>query len=290
LNKINKNHIKMEEIWKPCKRDPDYDVSNTGKIRNNHGYIHNQKPHATGYIRVHLKESKGKQVPLHVLIAETYIPNPNSYKYVHHIDGDKVNNNVSNLDWVDFPPRKHKKPKKPKNETNTANVIVYDTEIWKDVVFEGHTYKASNYGRIELRSGTITYGSLTADKYMAFNTPSRKSRRVHNVICTAFHGPKPSPAHVVNHIDFNKSNNKPENLEWVTQRENVQHSLPMKKPTIAYNRKKVAQFTIDNAFIKEYNSVSQASKETNVNRSGIQQFLNGKYGFAQFGGFIWKYL
>ena len=26
-----------EEIWKPCKRDPDYDVSNTGKIRNKHG-------------------------------------------------------------------------------------------------------------------------------------------------------------------------------------------------------------------------------------------------------------
>lgn len=47
----------MEEIWKPCKHDPDYSVSNTGKIRNKHGYIHNQKPHATGYIRVHMKET-----------------------------------------------------------------------------------------------------------------------------------------------------------------------------------------------------------------------------------------
>lgn len=272
-----------EEIWKPCKRDPDYHVSNTGKIRNKHGYVHNRKPDATGYIRVHLKETKGKQVALHVLIAETYIPNPNSYKYVHHIDGDKVNNNVSNLSWVDAPKPRRSKITKQKH----TNIIIYD-EIWKDVVFEGYKYKASNYGRIELRSGTITYGSLTADKYMAFNTPSRKSR--HNVICTAFHSPKPSPAHVVNHIDFNKSNNKPENLEWVTQRENVKHALPMKKPTIAYNKKKVAQFTTDNVFIKEYNSVSQASKETNVNRSGIQQFLNGKYGFAQFGGFIWKYI
>ena len=274
----------MEEIWKPCKRDPDYHVSNTGKIRNKHGYIHNPKPHATGYIRVQLKKNKVKN-PLHVLIAETYIPNPNSYKYVHHIDGDKINNNVSNLSWVKGP-----KPNKS-NITiqQTTNIIIYD-EIWKDVVFEGYKYKASNYGRIELRSGTITYGSLTADKYMAFNTSNRKKRRVHNVICTAFHSPKPSPAHVVNHIDFNKSNNKPENLEWVTQRENVKHALPMKKPTIAYNKKKVAQFTIDNVFIKEYNSVSQASKETNVNRSGIQQFLNGKYGFAQFGGFIWKYI
>ena len=277
----------MEEIWKPCKRDPDYDVSNTGKIRNKHGYIMNPKPGATGYIRVHMKETKGKHAALHILIAETYIPNPNSYKYVHHIDGDKVNNHVSNLAWVDAP-KPRRSPQLTK-QPSYSNIIISD-EIWKDVVFEGHTYKASNYGRIELRSGTITYGSLTADKYMAFNTPNRKSRRVHNVICTAFHGPKPSPAHVVNHIDFNKSNNKPENLEWVTQRDNVKHALPTRKTPEAYNKKKVAQFTIDNVFIKEYNSVSQASKETNVNRSGIQQFLNGKYGFAQFGGFIWKYV
>lgn len=275
----------MEELWKPCKRDPDYDVSNTGKIRNKHGYILNPKPCATGYIRVHMKETNGKNRPLHVLIAETYIPNTNSYKYVHHIDGDKINNNVSNLAWVDAP-----KPRRSKiiKQTHT-NIIIYD-EIWKDVIFEGHTYKASNYGRMELRSGTITYGSMAADKYMVFSTPERKMRRVHNVIRTAFHGPKPSNAHVVNHKDFNKSNNNPENLEWVTQRENVKHALPMRKPTTAYNKKKVAQFTIDNVFIKEYNSVSQASKETNVNRSGIQQFLNGKYGFAQFGGFIWKYV
>ena len=274
----------MEEIWKPCKRDPDYDLSNTGKIRNKNGYIHNRKPHATGYIRVHLKKPIDKEYPVHVLIAEIFIPNTHSYKYVTHIDGDKQNNNVSNLMWSDKPICT--KPK-TKPEINT-NVIIYD-EIWKEVTFEGFKYKASNYGRIELQSGTITYGSLSSDKYMVFHTPQKKSRRVHNLICTAFHGPKPSKSHVVNHIDFNKSNNKPENLEWVTQRENVKHALPMKKTVEAYNRKKVAQFTIDNVFIKEYNSVSEASKATNVNRSGIQQFLNGKYGFAQFGGFIWKY-
>ena len=68
------------------------------------------------------------------------------------------------------------------------------------------------------------------------------------------------------------------------------HALPMKKTVEAYNKKRVAQCTTDDVFIKEYNSVSEASKATNVNRSGIQQFLNGKYGFAQFGGFIWKYV
>jgi hypothetical protein len=276
----------MEEIWKPCKRDEDYSVSNTGKFRNKHGYIHNRKPHATGYIRVHLKETDGKQFPLHVLIAETFIPNTHSYKYVHHIDGDKLNNNVSNLAWVDTP--KPRRSKITKQQYNT-NIIIHD-EIWRDVVFEGHKYKVSIYGRIELMYGTITSGSLASDKYMVFKTPAKKSRRVHNVICTAFHGPKPTSTHVVNHIDFNKSNNKPENLEWVTQRENVKHSISIRKTPEAYNKKKIAQFTIDDIFIKQYNSISQASKETNVDRSGIQQFLNGKYGFTQIGGFIWKYV
>ncbi len=275
----------MEEIWKPCKRDPDYDVSNTGKIRNKHGYIHNPTPHATGYIRVYLKEPLARQYPLHVLIAETFIPNTNSYKYVHHIDGDKQNNNVSNLMWSDKPICT--KPK-IKQEIN-INIVISD-EMWKEVTFEGFKYKASNYGRVELQSGTITYGSMAVTKYFKIKTPNKKSRLVHNIICTAFHGPKPSKSHVVNHIDYNKSNNKPENLEWVTQRQNVIHSLPTRNIVAAYNKKRVAQYTTDDVFIKEFNSVSEASKATNVNRSGIQQFLNGKYGFAQFGGFIWKYV
>jgi hypothetical protein len=254
----------MEEIWKPCKRDPDYYISNTGKIRNKHGYFHKRNPHATGYIRVYLKEPIAKQYPLHVLIAETFIPNTNSYKYVHHIDGDKQNNNVSNLMWTNKPICT--KPK-IKQEINT-NIIISD-EIWKEVSFEGFKYKASNYGRIELQSGTITYGSMAVTKYYKIKTPNKKSRLVHNIICTAFHGPKPSTSHVVNHIDYNKSNNKPENLEWVTQRQNVMHSLPTRKTVPAYNKKRVAQYTTDDVFIKEYNSVSEASKATNVNRSDL---------------------
>lgn len=55
-----------------------------------------------GYIRLDLNigNNGGKQVFLHRLIAETLIPNPNNLECVDHIDGNKLNNHPSNLQWI----------------------------------------------------------------------------------------------------------------------------------------------------------------------------------------------
>lgn len=45
------------------------------------------------------------------------------------------------------------------------------------------------------------------------------------LICQAFHGPKPTPKHQAAHRDGNKSNNRPSNLEWLTQSENYQDQV-----------------------------------------------------------------
>lgn len=44
---------------------------------------------------------------------------------------------------------------------------------------------------------------------------------VHRIVCSAFHGAPPSDQHVVDHIDTNRANNRPENLRWVSRLENV---------------------------------------------------------------------
>lgn len=44
---------------------------------------------------------------------------------------------------------------------------------------------------------------------------------VHRIVATAFHGPAPTDQHVVDHIDTNKQNNRPENLRWLTKLENI---------------------------------------------------------------------
>lgn len=47
------------------------------------------------------------------------------------------------------------------------------------------------------------------------------SVRIHRIVATAFHGEPPTKEHVVDHIDTNKQNNRPENLRWVTRLENL---------------------------------------------------------------------
>ena len=54
-----------------------------------------------GYLQLELyKNTKRKNVKIHRLVAQTFIPNPQNYRYVKHIDGNKSNNHVSNLKWV----------------------------------------------------------------------------------------------------------------------------------------------------------------------------------------------
>ena len=51
--------------------------------------------------------------------------------------------------------------------------------------------------------------------------PRQAPRKVHQLICEAFHGPKPFPEAVVIHLDEDAHNNRPENLRWGTQKENL---------------------------------------------------------------------
>lgn len=76
-----------------------YFVSSCGKIFNSDG-VEMKSDKSARYDRVKLIIN-GKSITksIHRLVAEAFIPNPNNYPQVNHIDGIKMNNNVSNLEW-----------------------------------------------------------------------------------------------------------------------------------------------------------------------------------------------
>lgn len=94
----------MKEIWKDIKNyEGLYQVSNLGNVKSLHRYEKLLKPYINehnGYVYVILyKNKKNKCCRVHRLVAQTFISNYENKPYVNHIDGNKQNNCVSNLEW-----------------------------------------------------------------------------------------------------------------------------------------------------------------------------------------------
>lgn len=101
----------MEEVWKNIKGfEGSYQVSNYGNVRGIDRILKDGrfwkgrtlKPgsNGKGYLYVHFNLN-GKNYLIHRLVAEAFLPNPNNYPEVNHIDEDKSNNKVDNLEWCD---------------------------------------------------------------------------------------------------------------------------------------------------------------------------------------------
>lgn len=101
----------MKEEWKEIKGfEGAYMISNTGKVLSIPRRGTKQRKPALralslnhdGYVKVRLLyKGKDETARVHRLVAEAFIPNPEGKETVNHIDGNKENNNVDNLEWAD---------------------------------------------------------------------------------------------------------------------------------------------------------------------------------------------
>lgn len=96
----------MKEVWKNIDGyNGMYQVSNLGRVRSfksnrsKHGHIMSLTISKRGYVRVTLYNGGRKHCTVHRLVAKAFIPNLENKSEVNHIDGDKNNNRVDNLEW-----------------------------------------------------------------------------------------------------------------------------------------------------------------------------------------------
>lgn len=174
-------------------------------------------------------------------------------------------------------------------------------EIWQQIKgFEGF-YSVSNKGNVKhdkttKRIGTGNYareehfikhrinnkGYAIVDLYKG---NKRSQLLVHRLVAIAFLD-NPNNYKVVNHKDENPLNNSVENLEWCTQKYNMNYGTCPTRIGNA-NSKSVLQLDKNGLVIKKFNSIIEAKRQTGISYGYISDVLHGRRKTA--GGFVWQY-
>ncbi len=107
------------------------------------------------------------------------------------------------------------------------NNDVDDYQEVRECFYKDEHYSARDNGAV-LRHQRDGMRKRKMDEVWSFGTPNVANgymdfcgERVHRIVATAFLGPAPSEQHVVDHIDTNRQNNRPDNLRWLTKLENI---------------------------------------------------------------------
>lgn len=169
-------------------------------------------------------------------------------------------------------------------------------EIWKDIPdFEGY-YQVSNLGRVRsvdryvkgrnngivLRKGKLL-SPKTSNKGYLETTLMKEGKyyfkRVHQLVASTFL-PNPNSYKSINHINEIKTDNRVSNLEWCSDRYNVEEYT--KRRTTVY------QYSFNGKLIKVWHSITRAAESIGMDKTGIQHCCMGKK-LKTYGGYIWSY-
>lgn len=235
-------------------------------------------------------DGKKKQVKIHRMVAETFLPQPIDKNIVNHIDGDTHNFKLNNLEWVS--PRENSlhaiNTGLRKNGNQTINKFCGNlpNEEWKPIK-NYPNYVISSMGRVmNIRTKRLLKNYLdNSGGYSCVNLwrdNCSKIYRIHTLVYTHFYGDFDLQGYIINHIDGNKLNNNMLNLEKTTYQNNNLHATY----TIKTNKsnKIVYQLDKNKNIIKEYPSIAKAQKELRISNISRAIAKNG-----QAGGYYWEF-
>ena len=262
----------MKEEWRDIEGyEGYYQVSNFGRVksldriqtqkRGNKYYNRKYKSQIIksylthkGYCAIGVtKNNKHKNFAVHRLVAKAFIPNPKNKPQVNHIDGNKENNRVDNLEWntgsenlkhayknkLKLCTKKHRETAKYQCKKNfNKKVLQYNLngnfiKEWNSIT------DASNFYNISISSITQCCQGILKSSY-----------------------------------------------KYIWKYKTTDFPLIIPNYTKQYKCIPVLQYTLQNVFVKEYKSLTDASQKTNINAPHISECIRKKRKTA--GGYIWK--
>ena len=172
-------------------------------------------------------------------------------------------------------------------------------EIWKPVVGYEGLYEVSNLGKVkaikwhrgeeekEMRPYTTYKGYL---RLRLTKNGKGKQFQIHRLVAEAFI-PNPENKPYIDHINTDRTDNRVENLRWVTNKENCNN--PISKQNYSKSNKgktavPILQFDKNMNFIKKWESMTDAETSLGI-KSRLSEYCSEKYGRKTAGGFIWRY-
>lgn len=259
-----------------------YDISSDGYIINRKTQKVLTGTERNGYLTVKLTiDGIKKDFLVHRLVALTFLDNENNLPQVNHKNKNRKDNRYENLEWVTAKENCIHRGKSKKDSPSSQKIEI-NLSNWKQ--YKNTFYYVSEDGECYNLKTHRLLTPTSNGNYLRYNLCSngeRYSVLAHKMIYEAFHSDY-NPKQVINHIDGNSKNNKLNNLELVSQQENMLHSYYI----LNHNINSIGQYDLNDKIIATFPSLSKAAQQLNISVSGISQACSGK--LKTYKGFKWK--
>lgn len=266
------------EVWKPIKSyngkfEGYYEISNLGRVRSIDRYvlqggkqrhvrekIKKQVLNAYGYPCVCLCKNKVSRLyPIHRLICEAFIPNPENKPCVDHINTDRTDYRLENLRWVTF---------KENSNNPITKERAYKNSHSEEALAKSKRTKIKNNG---ITAPKKIYQYTLDGTFVAIFESARCASKITNIhpsdINSACVGKKASAGGYL----------------W------SRTGIPPKYNPYSANRKTILQLSLSGELVKEWDSLTNAATSLGIQISNIARCAKGHTNRTQCGGYQWKY-